>query len=61
VNQASEGDGVVLDVVRGLGGAIDGSVVSVVVLGLLFLGWVIASRRRTNHVVELVRAMRRQR
>jgi hypothetical protein len=61
MNQTSEGDGVVLDLAQELGGVIDGSVVSVAMLGLLFLGWVIASQRRTNHVVELIRAMRRQR
>jgi hypothetical protein len=61
VNQTAEGVRTMVDVVREFGGALDSSVVSVAVPGVLFLSWVIASRRRTRHLAELVRAMRRPR
>jgi hypothetical protein len=58
VNQTAGEVSIVFDVVREFGGALDGGVVGIAVPGVLFLAWVIVSRRRTRHLVELVRAMR---
>lgn len=49
---------IMLDVVRDLARTVDGNAVSIAVLGVLFLAWVVTSKRRTRHFVALVRAWR---
>lgn len=59
VNHSPEGVGNMVDVVREFTGSIDAGVISLAVPGLLFLAWVVASGRRTRHLVEVLRAWRR--